>query len=85
MIKKKRINSMKYETEACVYCEASASLLAKKIKNLDIYTVIKDLNFLKNVFTKEKPIFPKRLTSNIRSGFSFTKHFSPSNKIPRKF
>ena len=52
MIKKKRINSMKYETEACVYCEASASLLAKKIKNLDIYTVIKDLNFLKNVFTK---------------------------------
>jgi nitrogen fixation protein NifU and related proteins len=59
MIKKKRINSMKYETEACVYCEASASLLAKKIKNLDIYTVIKDLNFLKNVFTKKKPIFPK--------------------------
>ena len=25
-----KINSMKYEIESCVYCEASASLLAKK-------------------------------------------------------
>ena len=27
---------MKYEIESCVYCEASASLLAKKIKNLNV-------------------------------------------------
>ena len=30
----KRIISMNYETESCIYCEASASLLSQKIKNL---------------------------------------------------
>ena len=53
-----KINSMKYETESCVYCEASASLLAKKIKNLDIKTIIRDLNLLKNFIKAEKFIFP---------------------------
>ena len=28
---KKKINSMRYEVESCVLCEASASLIAKKI------------------------------------------------------
>ena len=36
-IKNLKINSMKYEIESCVYCEASASLLAKKVKNLIAY------------------------------------------------
>ena len=31
---KKKISSMKYETISCVYCEASASLLSRKIKNV---------------------------------------------------
>ena len=42
-----KINSMKYETEACVYCEASASLLAKKIKNMPINIIKKELNRVK--------------------------------------
>ena len=42
-----RINSMKYETESCVYCEASASLLAKKIKNMPINIIKKELNHVK--------------------------------------
>ena len=46
-----KINSMKYETESCVYCEASASLLANKIKTLPIRTIKKELNKLKNGFT----------------------------------
>ena len=53
-----KINSMKYETESCVYCEASASLLAKKIKNLNINTIIKDLYALKKVLKNEKIAFP---------------------------
>ena len=36
---KKKILSMKYETESCVYCEASASLLSKKIKKFNIQTI----------------------------------------------
>ena len=42
-----KINSMKYETESCVYCEASASLLAKKIKAMPINIIIKELNRVK--------------------------------------
>ena len=30
IINKNKINSMKYETESCLYCEASASLLLFK-------------------------------------------------------
>jgi nitrogen fixation NifU-like protein len=57
-VKNLKIYSMKYETESCVYCEASASLLSKKIKNLNINLVIKDLNKLKNVINDNKFILP---------------------------
>jgi nitrogen fixation protein NifU and related proteins len=57
-IKNSKINSMKYETESCVYCEASASLLSSKIKNLEIFTVIKHLKFLKMAAKKNKVVFP---------------------------
>ena len=39
IVLKKKIFSMKYETESCVYCEASASLLSKKIKKFDIQNI----------------------------------------------
>ena len=32
-IKRKIIKKMNYETESCVYCQASASLLSKYVKN----------------------------------------------------
>ena len=52
---------MKYETESCVYCEASASLLADKIKALSIRTIRKELNMLKNGFTNNLSFnFPKK-------------------------
>ena len=59
IVKNFKINSMKYETEACVYCEASASLLASKIKNLVLNDAIKNLNLLKNLIKNEKSSFPK--------------------------
>ena len=59
--KNSKINSMKYETESCVLCEASASLLSKKIKNLPIKTIKEELNKLKNISLKDlKFIFPKK-------------------------
>ena len=58
-VKKSKINSMKYETQSCVYCEASASLLATKIIKLNIYTVIKDLYLLKKILKDEELTFPK--------------------------
>ena len=48
-----KINSMKYETESCIYCEASASLLAKKIKNLTVSVVKKELNKIKNITSND--------------------------------
>tara|TARA_X000001036_G_scaffold152757_1_gene145037 strand:- start:2534 stop:2932 length:399 start_codon:yes stop_codon:yes gene_type:complete len=58
IVKNSKIDSMRYETESCVYCEASASLLATKIKNLKISTIIKDLNLLKNIQKKNELNFP---------------------------
>ncbi len=59
--KNSKINSMKYETESCVLCEASASLLSKKIKNLPIKTIKEELNKLKNISLKDlKFTFPKK-------------------------
>ena len=53
-IKSLKINSMKYEIESCVYCEASASLLAKKVKNLNINSAIKDINKIKEITRSNK-------------------------------
>ena len=62
ILKDSKINSMKYETESCILCEASASLLSKKIKNLPIKTIKEELNKLKNIPLKNmKFIFPEYL------------------------
>tara|TARA_A100001015_G_scaffold238290_1_gene271224 strand:+ start:436 stop:837 length:402 start_codon:yes stop_codon:yes gene_type:complete len=61
ILKNSKISSMKYETESCVLCEASASLLSKRIKNLSIKIVKEELNKLKNISLKGlKFIFPKK-------------------------
>ena len=48
VVKKLKINSMRYETESCIYCNASASLIAKQIRGLSISRAKKDLNKLKS-------------------------------------
>ena len=58
IVKHLKINSMKYEIESCVYCEASASLLAKKVKNLNVNTAINDINKIKEIFYNNKFSLP---------------------------
>ena len=48
VVKKLKINSMRYETESCIYCNASASLIAKQIRGLSISKSKKDLNKLRS-------------------------------------
>ena len=48
VVKKLKINSMRYETESCIYCNASASLIAQHIRGLSINKVKKDLNKLRS-------------------------------------
>ena len=45
---------MRYETESCIYCNASASLMAKKIRGLSIGRVKKDLNKLRSFSIDQK-------------------------------
>ena len=56
----KKILSMKYETESCIYCEASASLLSKKIKKFNIQTIKNEFINLKNIFKNKKLKIPKK-------------------------
>ena len=59
---KKKISSMKYETISCVYCEASASLLSRKIKNVKLKDIKNDLITLKKISLKKNIKIPKRLS-----------------------
>lgn len=58
IVKNKIINKMRYETESCVYCEASASLLAKSIVNTDLNDFLKQLNVIKGIFSNSETKFP---------------------------
>ncbi len=81
VVKKSKINSMRYETESCIYCNASASLMAKQIRGLSIIKVKKDLNKLKsfsedlktfqipNRFKKFQSLLKKTSTSRLNCIF----------------
>ena len=58
----KKITSMKYETVSCVYCEASASLISRKIKNINLTDVKNDFTVLKKLSYKKNIEFPERLS-----------------------
>ena len=60
MVKGNRINSMKYETESCVYCEASASLLSQKIKYLNVKDLKNDFAKLKKISKQKKIKIPRK-------------------------
>ena len=60
LVSEKKILSMKYVTESCIYCEASASLLSKKIKNLNIKTIKNDFVNLKKILKKKGIKIPKK-------------------------
>ena len=77
IMKNSKINSMRYETESCVLCEASASLLSKKIKNLPIKIIKEELGKLKNISLRDlKLIFPKKFKE-----FKFLINKDNSNRL----
>ena len=43
------IKSMRYETESCILCEASASLLANKLKNYHLNELKENIKKVKNI------------------------------------
>jgi nitrogen fixation NifU-like protein len=63
---------MKYETESCVYCEASASLLSIKIKKFSIQTIKDEFRNLKDISRKKEFKIPHKFAD-------FNKLFSSDN------
>ena len=59
---KKKLSSMKYETVSCIYCEASASLLSRKIKNIEIKDIKNDFVALKKISNKKDIKISKKLS-----------------------
>ena len=72
VVLKRKILSMKYETESCVYCEASASLLSKKIQKFNILTIKKEFKNLKNISKNKDFEIPKKFAD-------FNKLFNSDN------
>ncbi len=58
IIDAKKIKTMRYETEACVLCEASASLLAKKLKDFNLKHLKKEILIFKKIKINKKTKFP---------------------------
>ena len=60
IVLKKKILSMKYETESCIYCEASASLLSRKIKKFNVQTIKNEFRDLKSISKNKRFKIPKK-------------------------
>ena len=60
IVKGSVIKSMRYETESCVLCEASASLFSRKIKDHEIKDLIKEIKKLKKLIKNKNNVFPKK-------------------------
>ena len=58
---KSKIKSMRYETQSCVLCEASASLLSNKIKNAKISVLTKEFQNIKKRKRNKNFKFSKKL------------------------
>jgi len=67
---KLKVKSMRYETESCLLCEASASLFSRKIKNFKIRDLIKEIKELKK--------------SNNTSSYSFSNKLKEFDRLINK-
>ena len=51
---------MRYETESCIFCQASASILAKIIKSIPVKNLKKEISSIYDSFDKQNYILPKK-------------------------
>ena len=57
---KNKIEKMSYETESCVFCQASASLLSKIIKKSNIDNLREDVNEINMSYKRKKIVLKKK-------------------------
>jgi len=70
-----KIKSMRYKTESCILCEASASIISKKIINYSLKSIKKDIKIIKNNNKNNKTKFPSK--------FKEYKHLMTKNTVNR--
>ena len=58
-----KIKEMRYETESCIFCQASASILSRIIKSIPIKSFKKEVVKIYNSFDKENFALPKKYNS----------------------
>ena len=59
-IKNKVIKSFRYETESCIFCQASANLLAKSIIKRNISSIKNDIIKISNGLKNKKVVLPNK-------------------------
>ena len=59
-VKKDKIYVMRYETDSCVFCQASASILAKKIKIFSISDLKQDVKILSDLLKNNEKKLPTK-------------------------
>jgi nitrogen fixation NifU-like protein len=57
---KNKIQEMSYETDSCIFCQASASMLAKIIKKSNIESVRNDVQEISKSYKSKKIILKKK-------------------------
>jgi len=60
VLKKDTIKEMRYETNSCIFCEASASILSSKISAFRKKTIKKDFELLKEMAKTKNFLLPKK-------------------------
>tara|TARA_B100001996_G_C18405466_1_gene494663 strand:+ start:168 stop:569 length:402 start_codon:yes stop_codon:yes gene_type:complete len=55
-----KIKDMRYETDSCIFCQASASILARIIKSIPIKNLRNEISGFYDSFDKEKFILPNK-------------------------
>jgi len=62
-IRNDKINLMRYQTEACIFCQASASMLANQIKKFSIKSLKQDINFFSKLIQNKENQLPAKFKS----------------------
>ena len=58
-----KIKNMRYETESCIFCQASASILSRIVSSIPIKSLKKEIVKIYDSFDKENFAFPKKYNS----------------------
>lgn len=55
-----KVKDMRYETDSCIFCQASASILSRVVKSIPIKDLRNEILKFYDSFNKDKFILPKK-------------------------